>query len=156
MDTRNCRAGQMVLDLFEERGITKDTSEATLEEFQAALAAAQARGTTSCPTSGLIENEPSNETLDFGRQVTFYLNCAKAQSPFCDPSEGGIQSKIEPALAASGEERQRLLQELADFTHDQALWLSPFDLPVIYAVNPDLIWEPRFDRRVRINAMSFK
>ena len=156
LDVRNCRSGQAVVDLFEERGITKDPSDATLEEFQAALAVAQARGSTSCPSSGLIENEPSNETLDYGRQVTFYLNCAKAQSPFCDPSPGGIQSKIAPALGASGAERQRLLEELADFSRAQSLWLSPFDLPVIYAVNPDLVWEPRFDRRVRINAMRFK
>jgi len=44
---------------------------------------------------------------------------------------------------------------LADFVHEQALWLTPFDLPVIYAVDPKLNWEPRFDRRVRINSMTF-
>ena len=104
----------------------------------------------------MIENEPSTETLDLGRHLTFYLNCAKAQSPFCDPSPGGIQSQLGPALAASGEERRILLEGLGDFIHEQALWLTPFDLPVIYAVDPDLVWEPRNDRRVRINSMYFK
>lgn len=155
LDTRNCRAGQAVADLLEERGRDILTDDATLEEFQAAMAAAEAKGSASCATAPLIENEPSNETLDFGRQALFYLNCAKIQSPNCDPSEGGIQSKLAPALAASGAERERLLIELADYVHDQVLWLSPFDLPVIYAVNPKLNWEPRFDRRVRINSMTF-
>ena len=156
LDTRNCRAGQAVADLLEERGRDVDTSEATLEEFQAAMAAADAKGGASCGTVPLIENEPSNETLDFGRQALFYLNCSKIQSPNCDPSPGGIQTKLAPALAAAGEERVRLLTELADYVHDQVLWLTPFDLPVIYAVNPKLQWEPRFDRRVRINSMTFR
>ena len=155
LDSRNCRAGQAVADLLEERGRDVDTSEATLEEMRAAMATAEAKGGSSCATHQLIENEPSNETLDFGRQATFYLNCTKIQSPNCDPSEGGIQTKLIPALAAYGEERVRLLTELADYVHDQVLWLSPFDLPVIYAVNPNLQWEPRFDRRIRINSMTF-
>jgi len=156
LDRRNCRSGQAVADYLEEQGRDIDSSEATLEEFQAALAAANAQGSASCATGELIENEPSNETLDFGRQLTFYLNCAKAQSPFCDPTPGGIQEQIAPALSASGDERRKLLEELADFVHEQALWLTPFDLPVIYAVDPKLVWEPRFDRRIRINSMSFK
>ena len=155
LDLRNCRAGRAVADLLAERGRDVDTSEATLEEMQAAMAAATAKGSSSCPTSDLLENEPSNETLDFGRQVTFYMNCARVQSPHCDPSPGGIQEKIAPALSASGAERVRLLEELADILHDRVLYIMGFDLPVIYAVNPKLQWEPRFDRRVRINGMSF-
>ena len=155
LDRRNCRAGQAVADLLSDRGSTKNAADATLEEMQAALAAANERGSTSCATAELIENEPSNETLDFGRQITYYLNCSKAQSPFCDPSPGGIQEQLAPALAASGDERKQLLEGLADFVHEQALWLTPFDLPVIYAVNPKLNWEPRFDRRIRINSMTF-
>ncbi len=157
LDRRNCRAGQAVRDYLDEQGREDvDTSEATLEDMQAALAAANARGGASCATGELLENEPSNETLDFGRQITFYLNCAKIQSPFCDPSPGGIQEQLAPALAASGEERRQLLEGLADYVRDQALWLTPFDLPVIYAVDPKLVWEPRFDRRIRINSMTFK
>jgi peptide/nickel transport system substrate-binding protein len=155
LERRNCRAGQAVADLLKERGRDIPTTEATMEEFRAAMEAANAKGGSSCITGQLIENEPSNETLDFGRQIVFYLNCATIQSPHCDPSEGGIQSQIAPALAATGAERERLLIKIADYVHDQVLWLTPFDLPVIYAVNPKLNWEPRFDRRVRINTMTF-
>lgn len=155
LDLRNCRAGRAVADLLKVRGRDVDTSEATLEEMQAAMAAAAARGSTSCVTSELVENEPSNETLDFGRQATFYLNCVRIQSPNCDPSPGGIQEKLAPALSASGAERVRLLQELADILHERAYYPMGFDLPVIYAVNPKLQWEPRVDRRVRVNAMTF-
>jgi peptide/nickel transport system substrate-binding protein len=156
LDRRNCRSGQAVADLLKERGRNVDSSEATLEEFQAALAAANAKGGASCATSELIENEPSTETLDLARHLNYYLNCAKAQSPFCDPSPGGIQEQLAPAMAAEGAERKKLLEGFGDYIHEQALWLTPFDLPVIYAVDSKLVWEPRNDRRVRINSMTFK
>jgi hypothetical protein len=54
-----------------------------------------------------------------------------------------------------GQDRVQKLSELADIMHDRVLYLMGFDLPVIYAVNPKLVWEPRFDRRVRINSMKF-
>jgi ABC-type transport system substrate-binding protein len=155
LDRRNCRSGTAVADLLKERGRKVDASEATLEEMRAAMAAAKAKGSASCPTAEMIDDAPSNETLDFGRQVLSWMNCARIRSTFCDPSPGGVQEKMAPALAAAGAERQRLLEEIADHFHDQALWIGLFDLPVIYAVNPKLVWEPRFDRRVRINAMSF-
>jgi peptide/nickel transport system substrate-binding protein len=155
LDLRNCRSGRAVKDLLEKRGRNVDTSEATLEEMQAAMKDAAAKGATSCPSMDLTENEPSNETLDFGRQVTYYMNCARIQSPHCDPSPGGIQEKIAPALSATGAERVRLLEELANILHDRAFYLMGFDLPVFYAVNPKLQWEPRFDRRIRVNTMTF-
>lgn len=82
LDRRNCRAGQAVVDDLAEQGRDVGYSEATLEEMQAALAAANAKGGSNGATSELTENEPSNETLDFGRRITFYLNCTKIQSPF--------------------------------------------------------------------------
>jgi peptide/nickel transport system substrate-binding protein len=152
---RNCWAGQAVIDLLKERGRDVDPSEATLEEIRDAMAAATVKGSASCPASDLLEEEPSNETLDFGRQAVWYLNCTVAQSGICDPSPSGMQEKLPAALAASGEERRRLLADLADYIHDQVGFVGIFDLPVIYAVNPKLVWEPRFDRRIRVNAMSF-
>jgi len=61
-----------------------------------------------------------------------------------------------PALAASGEKRQRWLGALADRAHDDVLFLPMFDLTVFYAVDTKLNWEPRFDRRVRISTMWFE
>jgi hypothetical protein len=48
-----------------------------------------------------------------------------------------------------------LQAELADRAHDEVLFLPLFDTPVIYAVNPKLNWQPRFDRRIRVNTMWF-
>jgi ABC-type transport system substrate-binding protein len=151
IDHRNCRAGKAVSEILKQRGRDVDTSLATAEEFQAAVN----KGGADCPTAELMENEPSNETLDFGRQAIFYLNCARIASPHCDPSPGGLQEQLVPAIAASGEERRRRLEALADRVHDDVLWMPAFDLPVIYAVNPKLNWKPRFDRRMRISTMWF-
>jgi hypothetical protein len=38
--------------------------------------------------------------------------------------------------------------------HD-VLFTSAFELPVIYAVDPNLNWETRFDGRVRASTMWF-
>ncbi len=150
-DRRNCRSGKAVAEVLAAKGRSVDTSQATREEFQAALD----KGGASCPAGDLFFNAPSNETLDFGRQANNYLNCARPVSTNCDPSPGGFQDQLVPALAASGAERQRLLQAMADRVHDDVLWLAAFDLPVFYGINPKLNWTPRFDRRVRINTMWF-
>jgi peptide/nickel transport system substrate-binding protein len=147
-----CGVGKAVSEYLDSIGKDgSDTSGATLEEYQAAME----RGVTTCTTGHLIENEPSNETLDFGRQVGRYLNCAFAASGVCDPSPGGIQEKLAPALSASGDERQEKLAELADILHDQVLFLPMFDLPVVYAIDPALNWRPRFDGRTRVQTMWF-
>jgi peptide/nickel transport system substrate-binding protein len=151
-DRRNCRIGKAVAEVLDQRGRAGvDTSQATREEYQAALD----KGGASCPAGDLFFNAPSNETLDFGRQANNYLNCARPVSTNCDPSPGGFQDQLGPALAASGEERRRLLQVMADRVHDDVLWLAAFDLPVFYAANPKLHWTPRFDRRVRASTMWF-
>jgi peptide/nickel transport system substrate-binding protein len=151
LERRNCRIGKAVQEVLEAQGKDPQTATPTTADFQAALA----KGGANCPTADLIENEPSNETLDFGRQASFYLNCTKPQAPVCDPSPGGFQEQLGPALAASGEERRRRLEALADRVHEDVLWMPAFDLPVIYAVNPKLNYQPRFDRRVRLNTMWF-
>jgi hypothetical protein len=120
------------------------------------MQAALDKGGSNCPTAHMLETGGvSSETLDFGRQVINYMNCTRPVSFVCDPSPGGIQEQIAPALAASGEERRRRMEALADRLHDDVLFLSLFDLPVFYAVDPKLNWEPRFDRRIRVNTMWF-
>jgi hypothetical protein len=113
------------------------------------------KGGATCPTGDLMDDEPSNETLDFGRQANFYMNCTRITSQFCDPTPGGIQERIGPAIAASGAERQRLLQAIADYHKENVVHIPGFELAVFYAVNPKLNWKPRFDRRVRTNGMWF-
>ena len=146
-----CGVGKAVQEILEAAGKDPKVDKPTNADFQAALD----KGGADCPTGDLIGNQPSNETLDFGRQVRYYMNCFAIRSLICDPSPGGIQDQIAPALSASGDERQRLLEALADRFHDDVLFIPLFDLPVFYAVNPKLNWEPRLDPNVRVSTMWF-
>ncbi|MSQ07664.1 MAG: hypothetical protein EXR54_10510 [Dehalococcoidia bacterium] len=64
------------------------------------------------------DDAPSNETLDFGRQLNRYMTCIDVRSTFCDPTPGGVQENIPAALGAAGVERQRILQKYADIHKD--------------------------------------
>jgi hypothetical protein len=146
-----CGVGKATQEVLAASGRNPEVDTPTNADFQAAID----KGSADCPYGDLIENEPSNETLDFGRQLSYYMSCASIRSLVCDPSPGGIQEKIGPALAASGEDRQRRMQALADIFHDEVLMITLFDLPVIYAVDPKLNWKPRLDPAVRVSAMWF-
>ena len=149
-----CGMGPAVTEILEAAGKEVDLQKATNADFQAAIDRGQ--GATSCGvTADLMGNQPSNETLDFGRQVRSYLSCTGRSSLICDPSPGGIQDQIAPAMAASGAERQRLMEILADKFHEDALFISLFDLPVFYAVDTKLNWKPRLDPTVRVSTMWF-
>ncbi|MDA1218790.1 MAG: ABC transporter substrate-binding protein [Chloroflexi bacterium] len=146
-----CGIGKTVQGILEASGRDPATETPTNADFQAAL---DSDG-PDCTYINLIGNQPSNETLDFGRQVNYYMNCSSLRSGFCDLRPGGAQEKIDPALAASGEERKRLMEELGDIFHEEVVMLTLFDLPVFYAVNPKLNWEPRLNPVVRVSTMWF-
>ncbi len=146
-----CGAGKATEEILQAAGKDPKTADRTSADHQAAID----KGRADCPTGELIGNQPSNETLDFGRQLNYYMNCNSIRSLVCDPSPGGIQDQIAPALAASGAERQRLLEKLADKLHDDVLLISLFDLPIVYGVDPKLNFEPRLDPNIRVNAMWF-
>jgi hypothetical protein len=147
-----CRIGKAVREVLEAQGRDPDKDTPTLADMQAAID----KGGASCPTVEMQETGGySSETLDFQKVAVDALNCLRDRSFVCDPSPGGIQEQIGPALAASGEERRQRMEALADKIHDDVLWLGLFDLPIFYAVDPKLNWEPRFDRRVRVNTMWF-
>ncbi len=146
-----CGIGKASQEILEASGRDPSVEKATNEDFQAALV----KGGADCPTGDLIGNQPSNETLDFGRQLRYYMSCDSGRSLVCDPSPGGIQDQIAAALAASGEERQERLEVLADKFREDVLFIPLFDLPVIYAVNAKLNWEARLDPSVRVSTMWF-
>jgi peptide/nickel transport system substrate-binding protein len=146
-----CGIGLALNEVLQATGRDPENDTPTPADMRAAIA----KGSANCPAPDLVENEPSNETLDFGRQVNYYMNCLFPRSLVCDPEPGGIQEKIEPALAASGEERQRLMSILADKMHDDALFIFGFDLPVFFAVDPKLNWQPRPDPVIRVSTMWF-
>lgn len=146
-----CGSGKAVNEVLEAQGRDPKKDKPTAADMQAAID----KGGPNCPTADLRENEFSSENLDYGPIVNNRLSCIRPLAFVCDPSPGGIQDQIAPALAASGLERQRLMEALADRVHDDVLFLPFFEVPVIYAVNPKLNWKPRFDRRVRVSTMWF-
>jgi ABC-type transport system substrate-binding protein len=147
----SCGIGKAVNEVLEDSGRDPNVDTPTREDFQAAIA----KGGANCPYGDLIENEPSNETLDFGRQANFYMNCTYPRSLVCYPSPAGIQDQIPEALAATGEERQQKMEALADLVHDDVLFIPTFKRPVIYAIDSKLNWSARFGGRVRASTMWF-
>ena len=146
-----CHIGKAVQEILEGQGKDPKVDLPTRADFEAALD----KGSADCPHKELPAGQPSNETLDFGRQVRNSMSCTYVGSLICDPSPGGIQDKIGPALSASGVERQRLMEELADIMHDDVLYLPLFDLVIFFALDPKLNWEARLDPVVRVSTMWF-
>ena len=146
-----CFIGKAVMEIMEADGRDPQVDQPTTADFEAALA----KGGADCPRAELSAGQPSNETLDFGRQVRNSMSCTYISSGICDPSPGGIQSKIAPALSGVGEERVRLMEELADIMHDEVLYLPLFDLVIFFGLDPNLNWEARLDPVVRVSSMWF-
>jgi ABC-type transport system substrate-binding protein len=105
-----CGIGLAVNEVMQAAGKDPNMVMPTREDFQAAID----KGCANCPYGDLIENEPSNETLDLGRQANQYMSCVYPRSLVCDPSPGGIQDQIDAAMAAAGAERQEKMAVLAD------------------------------------------
>jgi hypothetical protein len=80
-EMRNCGIGKAVNEVLEAQGKDPSTDEPTLADMQAAID----KGGANCPIGDLMDDEPSNETLDFGRQANRYMNCRVINSLFCDP-----------------------------------------------------------------------
>ena len=150
-DLTRCGIGKASQEVLTAAGKEPDLAAATNADFQAAIDG----GGASCATGDLIGNQPSNESLDFGRQARFYMSCQGVRSLVCDPSPGGIQDQLAPALSASGDERRRLMEKLGDIFHEEVLFISLFDLPVFYAVDPKINWTPRLDPTMRVNGIWF-
>jgi ABC-type transport system substrate-binding protein len=146
-----CGIGKATQEILAASGRNPQVDTPTKADYQAALD----KGSADCYYGDLMGNQPSNETLDFGRQMNYYMRCNSIRSLVCDPSPGGIEDQVVAALAASGEERVRLMEAAADLFHDQVLMVTLFDLPVVYAVDPKLNWKPRLDPAVRVSTMWF-
>ena len=63
-------------------------------------------------SSHAIETATSNETLDFARQAWARNGCFRRGSRICDGSPGGLQDRIEAAMATPlGDLRRELIEE---------------------------------------------
>ena len=95
----------------------------------------------------------SLETLDFAKIAIANLTCASVRSQVCEPDR--LEPLITKAVAATGDERKVQMEKIATILHDDVLFIGVFELFVVYGVSKDLLWEPRYDRRVRLNMMRF-
>ena len=111
-----------------------------------------------CPgahiSRSILMMAPTNTSLDFARHLRYYINCESVVAVKCDPEVW--QPLVAPALSAVGEERKKVMEELATKFHDDVMDIGFFDIPVVWGMSEDLVWEPRFDARIRSNTMSFK
>ena len=98
---------------------------------------------------------PGNDTLDFGRNLAFYMDCRSERAKVCDPVN--LQPKVEAALAAIGPERERLLAEAMEINR-QEIYMAPlFDTVFLWGFQENLEFEPAVGgRRIVINTIRWK
>ncbi len=54
-----------------------------------------------------------------------------------------------------GDERTALLTQIADIVHNEYYYIPAFQVVVVYGMAENLEWEPRYDPRLRVNAMRY-
>ena len=114
-------------------------------------------------SSHYFETATSNEMLDMQRQLLLRNSCHSANSRVCNLAPGlegksfqeSIADAIGTPMSAAADDRQRKLEELAQIIHDE-YWFLPFFVSTqVYGLAPNLEWAPRYDTRIRLNAMRF-
>jgi hypothetical protein len=112
------------------------------------------------PAPGLISPHilfaaPGNDTLDFGRNLAFYMDCGSNRAKVCDPVN--LQPKVEAALAASGEDRERLIAEAMQVNR-QEIYMAPlFETVFLWGFQENLGFEPGVGgRRIVVNTIHWK
>jgi len=105
-------------------------------------------------SSHMFDVPTSNEILDYQRMGLLWNSCFNTRSRVCYPE---LEAKINVASATpEGPERTRRMEEIADIVHDEYYFIPFFHVQVIYGMSKDLVWEPRYDPRIRVNTMRFK
>ncbi len=104
-------------------------------------------------TPGMILLAPGGELFDFGRQLNFYASCQSNRAKNCNLER---EKRNNAALAASGEERRRLMTEAyEDFTKN-LLHIPLFDVLNGWGVNVDLDFvDMPGGRRILVNTMTW-
>lgn len=104
-------------------------------------------------TSHAFTTATSNEMLDMSVQATRRMGCFNINSRVCYPE---LQKKIETAAATpTGPERTRLMEEIADIAYDEVYFIPFFHNQLVYGISKDLVWEPLYAPRLRVNTMRF-
>ena len=95
----------------------------------------------------------STESLDYSRQAVLRNSCYSRSSGVCYQD---LQDMMEIANATpTGELRRQLMEEIADYVHDNFHFVHGFQVVSVYALSEGLEWTPHYAPRVRANTMYF-
>ncbi len=104
-------------------------------------------------TSHAYEVATSNEILDMQRFNNSRLSCFSRSSRVC--SSDFEAWKTEANAIPEGPERNRAMEEIADYSYEQAFFLPFFEVVYVYGLADDIEWQPYYAPRLRGNTMRF-
>jgi ABC-type transport system substrate-binding protein len=102
---------------------------------------------------GLIFFAPGGELFDFGRQLAFYTSCFSPRAKNCTVERHQL---MERSLAASGDERARLLEEAYVEWTTNLVHIPLMEIISVWGVNKDLdfVNQPG-GRRILVNTITW-
>ena len=104
-------------------------------------------------TSHMSTTNTSNEMLDTEVQANRRVGCEHTSSFACYPE---IWEKVLVAKSIPpGELRQERMAEIADFIHDEHIFIPFVEVQLVYGLAANLNWEPLYAPRLRVNTMSY-
>ncbi len=104
-------------------------------------------------TSNMSTTATSNEMLDTEVQANRRVGCLHTSSFACYPEiwEKFLVAKGTPP----GDLRQERMAEIADFIHDQHIFIPFVEVQLVYGLSANLDWEPLYAPRLRANTMKY-
>jgi len=104
-------------------------------------------------SSNATTTATSNEMLDTEVQANRRVGCLHTSSFACYPE---IWEKFMIAKATPpGDLRQERMAEIADFIHDEFIFVPLVEVQLVYGMAANLEWEPLYAPRLRVNTMRF-
>ncbi len=104
-------------------------------------------------SSHAYEIATSNEILDMQRFNNSRLSCFSRSSRHCTAEFEAW--KTEANSIPEGPERTAAMEAIADFSHEQAIFLPFFEVVYVYGLSGDIEWQPYYAPRLRGNTMRF-
>ncbi len=104
-------------------------------------------------SSHAYEIATSNEILDMQRFNNSRLSCFNRSSRVC--SADFEAWKTEANALPEGPERTKAMEEIADYSYEQAFFLPFFEVVYVYGLADDIEWQPYYAPRLRGNTLRF-
>ena len=104
-------------------------------------------------TSHINTVATSTEQLDVLVRLYGRMGCLHTSSKACFPE---MWEKLQVASATPiGELREQRSVEIANFVHDQHIFIPLLEVQLVYGLSEKLEWEPLYAPRLRANTMKF-